>query len=54
VATEQGGFAARRQYPEPVGRSCDPDWSFALVLLAVVWFAAVGVGAYFFWTAVAT
>jgi hypothetical protein len=38
--------------PDPVGRRFDPDWSPRLVLFAVVWFALVGVGAYFFWSAV--
>lgn len=37
----------------PQGRSFDPDWSPGLVLLAVAWFALVGIGAWFFWSAVA-
>jgi len=48
--TEEARSAAQDQYPPPVGRSFDPDWSPALVLLAVVWFAVVCTGAYFFWS----
>jgi len=50
VSTRPGGTAANRQIPPPVGRPFDPDWSLGLVLFAVVWFAAVIVGAWFFWS----
>lgn len=35
------------------GRRFDPDWSLGLAAFAVVWFAAVSVGAYYFWSWVA-
>ncbi len=39
-------------YPPPVGRKFDPDWTWKLGLLTVVWLLAWGVGAWFFWSAV--